>query len=320
MPPLMTTSPRSASVAPSRDPARQRVQASARDLGGDDRDREVLLEPHVPVDVFGAEWIFVPVVAERPRWRSRRREPLCTSRPTPSRASGSSRCRRQRAPRRRFRCPPGSTPAPAGRLRACAVVASADAACTRRSRARGRPALLRRRSRCSDAPTTRSTTAPPCGRTRAVDAPAGPRPCPRCPTARCRRSPARSGRTCGLAARNSCQIAPMPSGSRPTSSCLTATEELRGDVDAGPGDEHVAVDALVGRDRDHVDPRGRRTHAGGMTRSCSSTRTSVIFTIEMIPLVPVRPRRYTRAVTVGTASVYNPTATRSSFRGDRRRT
>ncbi len=48
----------------------------------------------------------------------------------------------------------------------------------------------------------------------------------------------------------------------PDEQLLGATEELWRDVDAGPGDEHVAVDALVGRDRDHVDPRGRRTHAG----------------------------------------------------------
>ena len=48
----------------------------------------------------------------------------------------------------------------------------------------------------------------------------------------------------------------------PDEQLLRGAEELWRDVDARPGDEDVAVDALVGRDRDDVDPRGRRPHAG----------------------------------------------------------
>ena len=74
MPPLITTSPRRKSVAPACSHAGKGVQPAGRDLGREDRDPEVLLEPHVARDVLRAEGILVPVEAElldRPAHRER---------------------------------------------------------------------------------------------------------------------------------------------------------------------------------------------------------------------------------------------------------
>ena len=110
-------------------------------------------------------------------------------------------------------------------------------------------------------PRRRVRRRPRCEPSRAVDARAARQPCQRCPTARCRHSPARSGRTSGPARGSRARSLRCRAGRARRASASRRTDELRRHVDARPGHEDVAVDALVGRDRDDVDARSRRPHA-----------------------------------------------------------
>ena len=106
----------------------------------------------------------------------------------------------------------------------------------------------------------------------------------------------------------------------PDEQLLRAAEELGRHVDARAGHEDVAVDAFIGGDRDHVHPRRGRAHARRHDALVLEDADISDLHDADDSLVPVRPRRYTRAVTVGTASVYNPTTWRRTPCSDRRRT
>ena len=191
----------------------KRVQAALGDLGRHQRDRQLLLQAHVAVDVVDAERVLVPGEAEildRLADLERFAVRVAPRRVEHQRHVGPDRIAHGGA--RRDVVGDRHAVAPERRGRRVQLVRL--------------PALLlpvhrlvgvgrrRRRGGCP----TRSTPAPSGGTCRAARARADRRPCRRCPTARCRRCPLRSGRRTSAA---------------PTASAATAARSPTGPTRSG---------------------------------------------------------------------------------------